>query len=381
MKKIISFMLVLALTCTLGITGMAAGGMKNFTASRTYTGFTDVAEGAWYHGSVKAAFEYGLVKGSTPTTYNPTGTLTVAEAIVMADRIHMLYETGKDTLQNGTPWYQPYVDYAMQAGILTEGAFDSYTRNITRAEMADLFTRALPGKEYGLLNDIDEACPADVVGHKFAASIRTLYQAGVLTGNDPFGTFIPDANIIRSEAAAIVSRIVDPTLRKQVQLLEAWDYEHITVGIPYGALPTTPDAETADGGLELMHRDAGIMVYKTINATGGADGMTVLNVPRDVLGAELAKGLGISSVTGYELTFGSRPAYRFDFDMPAGDDDAAALTGSFYVYLKGSDMYMIAVMGIHDGSAEGAAAVRPLMADMVNSVKVEGHGPSIKLAK
>ena len=149
MKKILSFGLALYLLLSLGTTALAAGGLKNFKGDKTYTGFEDVAENAWYYESVKSAFAYGLVKGSTPTTYNPTGSLTVAEAIVMADHIHMLYKTGKDTLQNGAPWYQPYVDYAIQQEIISEGSFDSYTRSITRAEMADIFSRALPKKEYG----------------------------------------------------------------------------------------------------------------------------------------------------------------------------------------------------------------------------------------
>ncbi len=381
MKRTLSFALALGLVFSLSINGLAAGGMKNFTADRAYTGFTDVPEAAWYHGSVKAAFEYGLVKGSTPTTYNPTGTLTVAEAIVMADRIHILYETGKDTLQNGTPWYQTYVDYALEKGIITEGAFDSYTRNITRAEMADIFTRALPKKEYAVINYIDESCPADVVGHPFETSVRTLYEAGILTGNDPYGTFTPDANIIRSEAAAIVSRIVDPNLRKQVQLLEQWEYENITVAVPYGAIPETPDAEAADGGIELIQEDVGVIVYKTEDATGGVTGMSIFELPREELGAALAEGLGVDKVEGVSLTFGGIPAYRFDFDVPYDAETDVATYGSFYVYLRGTDMYMITIVAIHDGTAAAETAIHPMLVDMVNHVTVAGNGPSIKLAK
>ncbi len=381
MKRVLSFVLALSLMFSLSITAFAAGGMKNFTMGKAYTGFTDVPEAAWYHASVKAAFEYGLVKGSTPTTYNPTGTLTVAEAIVMADRIHILYHTGEDTLVNGTPWYQTYVDYALQNGIITEGAFDSYTRKITRAEMADIFTRALPEKEYTVINYIAEDCPADAVGHKFEDSIRTLYQAGILTGNDPYGTFTPDANIVRSEAAAIVSRIVDPTLRKQVDLLEQWIYEDIKVGIPYGAISAEPDAETADGGLELIHEEVGVMVYEMKNATDGMVGMTILALPREELGAALAEGLGIDQVAGVSLAFGSVPAYRFDFDVPYDAEAEVATHGSFYVYLSGTDMYMITVAAVHDGTAEGKAAIHPTMVDMVNSVTVAGNGPSVKLSK
>jgi len=41
-----------------------------------------------------------------------------------------------------------------------------------------------------------------------------LYEAGVLTGNDDAGTFIPNANINRAEAATIISRVILPDTRK-----------------------------------------------------------------------------------------------------------------------------------------------------------------------
>ena len=47
-----------------------------------------------------------------------------------------------------------------------------------------------------------------------ADSIYQLYDAGVLSGNDEYGTFMPQSNIRRSEVAAIVTRIADPNLRK-----------------------------------------------------------------------------------------------------------------------------------------------------------------------
>ena len=381
MKRILSFVLVLGLMFALGGNVLAAAGMSNFKADKVYANFTDVPETAWYHGSVKAAFEYGLVKGSTPTTYNPNGTLTVAEAIVMADRIHILYNTGVDTLTNGTPWYQTYVDYALAQGIITDGVFDNYNRPITRAEMADIFTRALPAQEYEVINYIDESCPADAIGHAYEGSIRTLYQAGILTGNDPFGTFTPNANIIRSEAAAIVSRIVDPTLRKQVQLLEPWEYEDITVAIPYGSTPAEPDDATADGGLELTHKDAVLMVYKMENATAGVTGMTILDVARDELGAELAGSMGASSVTGVSLAFGAKPVYRFDFEVPYDEEVEIGMVGSFYVWLEGTDMYMVAAAAIHDGTEPSVTEAKALLADMVNCTTIGSSSPSIRKVK
>lgn len=381
MKRAISLLLTIGLLLSLGLTAAAAAGMENFKTSRLYTGFTDVPQEAWYHSSVKAAYEYGLVKGATETTYQPNGALTVAEAIVLADRIHMLYETGKDTLQNGTPWYQTYVDYALAEELITGSTFDSYTRPITRGEMADLFSRALPTTEYTVINSIPENCPEDIVGHAFEENIRVLYRAGILTGNDVFGTFTPDQGIIRSEAAAIVSRIVDPSLRRKIELLEKWEYENVTVAMPYGADAAEPDMTTADGGLELLHEQAGIMVYKTKNASGGKAEMTIFEVPQEELGAALAEGLGIASMQGVKTAFGNIRAYRYDFELPADTETKLAMSGSFYVWMQGVDMMTVVVTTVHDGSAAGIEAARPLLADLVNNVRVSGNASSIHLVK
>lgn len=39
--------------------------------------------------------------------------------------------------------------------------------------------------------------------------IYTLYNAGILTGSDAYGTFHPDDGITRAEVAAIMARIID----------------------------------------------------------------------------------------------------------------------------------------------------------------------------
>jgi hypothetical protein len=50
------------------------------------------------------------------------------------------------------------------------------------------------------------------------AAILRLYNAGILTGVDDKGTFLPDALITREQIAAVVTRAADPGLRKTVML-------------------------------------------------------------------------------------------------------------------------------------------------------------------
>lgn len=51
-----------------------------------------------------------------------------------------------------------------------------------------------------------------------AYEITALYEAGVLTGSNSYGTFYPDRNITRAEASAIIARVAVPSLRQEFEL-------------------------------------------------------------------------------------------------------------------------------------------------------------------
>ena len=177
-----------------------------FSKKNTYEGqFTDVAETAWYKNDVASAYELGFVKGTSDTLYSPNSTVTVAEAVTMAARAHAEYN-GKAISESGGKWYDMYVDYAKENGIITQNQFDDYTREIKRYEMAEIFHDAM-GKDYfSPINDV-VFIPDVPIGAFYWDKLITLYNAGIVMGNDEYGSFNPDSNIKRSECAAIIARV------------------------------------------------------------------------------------------------------------------------------------------------------------------------------
>ena len=61
--------------------------------------FTDVSAGAWYASYVGTAYTYGIVNGTSATTFNPNGTITRQEAAAMVARAAKLcgMDTAMDT--------------------------------------------------------------------------------------------------------------------------------------------------------------------------------------------------------------------------------------------------------------------------------------------
>ena len=218
-KRILSLVLASALCLSLTAPALAAG-LDNFSKVNTYTAgqFSDVPAGSWFAPNVQAAYELDLMTGSSETTFNPNGNLTIAEALVLACRLHSTYMGDGETFAvDGGTWYQPYVDYAVASSIITAGAYADYTATATRAQFAAILAAALPDEALPAINSVTSLPDLDA-NATYAAAVLKLYNAGILTGSDAAGSFKPESTIQRSEVATIVTRMADKSLRKTFTL-------------------------------------------------------------------------------------------------------------------------------------------------------------------
>ena len=194
----------------------------HFAKKTSYTQgqFTDVPASQWYTDNVASAFETGLMVGKSDTTFSPFADVTIAEAITMAARVHSIYTTGTENFARSDTWYQPYLDYAYQNGIINEGYYNcDVTQKANRAQFAEIFANSLPGEALPAINNIaDNAIPDVKTGSQYADYVYKLYRAGILAGGDASGTFSPDTYITRAEAASIVSRLGDTDFRVSFSL-------------------------------------------------------------------------------------------------------------------------------------------------------------------
>ena len=216
---------VLAVACLLACLCLPAyaakEGMDNFkNRPNSYTPgqFPDVGIAAWYTPYLVTVYELGLMQGNSVGAFCPGGSVTLAETVALAARLHSIYTSGSAEFRQGAPWYQVYVDYCMKNGILQKEYAD-YNAAAKRSDFADILSRALPADALNAINTITDGQLPDVPdGSEHAAEIYLLYRAGVLTGNDEYGTFAPDTAIRRSEVAAIAARLAMPELRKSLTL-------------------------------------------------------------------------------------------------------------------------------------------------------------------
>ncbi len=226
--------------------------------------YQDVSENRWYTDGIRISTEYGIMTGTAPNTFDPDGTITLAQAVAMAVRLKCGYENIDKSFETSGTWYEPYVTFASENGILdglSSGTPD-YKRSATRAEFALLISNSLHDSvlpqinslSWGDIPDVSSGSPAlDAVGALTGAgvissnlsssssyiistyadstgnsspltasdsstAIYRLYKAGVLTGNDEYGTYTPNSNIDRKSAATIISRVLESDLRVTLSL-------------------------------------------------------------------------------------------------------------------------------------------------------------------
>ena len=220
-KILPKIILTLALAFSMAVCAFAA-----FEKTNTYSDgmFTDVPQNAWYASEVKNAYELGFMNGTGDTLMSPDGTMTVAQGITVASRVHAIYNQNTIPEKSGGKWYDMYVDYAVNNGICKTEDFDSYDRNIRRYEMAVLFANALPESYFAPKNDI-KAIPDVNEREEYADELLMLYKAGVVLGSDDYGTFHPNNPIKRCEAAAIINRAALPENRLTGSLTPVPDYK------------------------------------------------------------------------------------------------------------------------------------------------------------
>lgn len=217
-KRITMLLLAGMTTAALSFSALAAevSGLSAFLDTRSYSegAFSDVGEEAWYSSGVKTVYEKGIMDGVGGGRFEPSGTVTWAQAVTIAARLHATYH-GDTVDGTGDVWYEGYAVYAERVGILPSTAPDGTElaeRQISRQELAGLFHNVLSEKDLPAVNDMVIPDLAEVLP-EFRQAVCDMYAAGIFTGKDE-GRFDPEGNATRAEIAAVVTRLLSPGQRR-----------------------------------------------------------------------------------------------------------------------------------------------------------------------
>ncbi len=268
-KKWLSALLALVMALSLFPAALAvAPGLANFVQVKEGDEFSDVKDGKWYAADVRRANQLDLMNGMKNNVwflndmqFKPNDQISIAETVTMAYRIHNIYHTGEWSIPSsgGGKWYQGYVDYAINNGIITAGQYSDYGAQATRAQFAVILCAALPEEALPAINNVERGDIPDVpVTADYAPAVYRLYNAGVLTGGDGYGTFTPDNTITRAECAALVTRLVEPSRRKTLSLTPS---PAVPLYADDGSLTEVKPGLVAEYEAQGWHRETMVTMY------------------------------------------------------------------------------------------------------------------------
>lgn len=230
--------LALALTAALCLPAAAAESGRLLPSLRSYGGFADV-KGSWCESYVSTVYEAGLMEGTSSTAFRPNETLSCQAAVVLAARLHSLLTGGTGTFAPSSPWYASAQQYLLDTDDqITSLAWFVYSPDgpCTRADLAELL--------YAVLSPLpDTLMPINTISavpDSEDYEVQALYEAGILTGTDRYGIFRGGETVTRGETAAILARVIDPSLRRTFTLAP-FDLGQVVLGVPGETVVETVD--------------------------------------------------------------------------------------------------------------------------------------------
>lgn len=284
--------LLLCFALLLSGTALAAqSSTSNFKKTKTYTeNFTDVVTGSTFHDNIAALYEYGLSIGKSDGTFGVSDNITVGAVITFAARIHSLYqygdaETGAAAYsQAGKTTSASYAAYLNAENVLPADFFASYSAAATRAQVAGILANCLPepalpqtwANEVTSAHTTGNYIPDVTASTPYEKEILKLYSCGVSKGSDARGAYYPSSKITRGALAAMLTRMVDSSLRSEPVIRSSiysaadktWS-DLIAGDASYTAAPTTTAAVTSDVNYMLRQESATLALHygRQITAT------------------------------------------------------------------------------------------------------------------
>ena len=214
MKKILAVMLSVAALVSASSAAMAAS-------------YTDVPENAWYTGYVNKISELKGFAGYEDNTFRPDNQITQEEFVKTVVAL-TVGEQPEATGENTEPkrswkncwdsWAQPYLDKAMEMGLITEEDTDFRYNGLpcTRGNMAKIATRAFEYLKEEKITDTS-AYAAKLkdyanIEDKYKSYVLQAYGKGIISGYED-GTFRADGILTRAEASSVLVRLIDKAER------------------------------------------------------------------------------------------------------------------------------------------------------------------------
>ena len=200
--------------------------------------FTDIG-GHWAEATIINLAGRGIVNGVSATEFNPDGTVTRAEFLKLAMEVMGIktvpFRNGECLEVRSTDWFGPYLQSALDKGLVPENMIAGYGLNVHRTESGEIkavYSGAFNGyipvtreemaviaqymyqytRNASTMKNMKEGAElkfsdADDISGWAHEVVKLAYAQGFIDGMGD-GTFAPKATATRAQAATIISRMI-----------------------------------------------------------------------------------------------------------------------------------------------------------------------------
>ncbi len=175
-------------------------------APQTAGTFTDVASGAWYESQVMSAYEKGIVKGVSDTTFDPNGTTTRGQTVTMLYRA-MGSPGGANVFSDTSGEVASAAGWAASAGVTTGTTAATFAPNsaVTREQLVTMLYRLAGSPAAASAASVTSYTDGDAVQGYAKDAVAWAISNGLLTGYGD-GSLKPGATATRAEVCALIMR-------------------------------------------------------------------------------------------------------------------------------------------------------------------------------
>ncbi len=174
--------------------------------------FSDINANHWAISFIDSLKSSGIIAGYPDGTFRPQANVKINEFIAMTVKaLGFYYEAPANN------WAKPYIDKALALKLINEGQFNSYDKEINREQMASISVNALVLSELRPSTEDDafirnEIRDSHKISDYYKQNALDSYKLGMTSGY-PDGTFRPLNFSTRAEAATLISKLIEPSLR------------------------------------------------------------------------------------------------------------------------------------------------------------------------
>jgi hypothetical protein len=174
----------------------------------------DIKESDWFTENVALLYGMNIVQGDGLGNFLPNKEVTGSEYLKM---VVVALDNKTYTAAAGQQWDKPYIDRALELGLVKAGEISDYRKPLNRYNMAKIIVRACDESFSNYEMYQSSISDYSKIPAEFKEYVLKAYSKGIITGY-PDGTFGGTNTMKRSEATAVIARLIDPTQRKAPKL-------------------------------------------------------------------------------------------------------------------------------------------------------------------